>query len=138
MVGMKRLYDNLISQHFQHYKQMLFLAGPRQVGKTTISLTAKASTNQLTYLNWDNQDHRKIIMEGPTAVADLAGSKKIQAKKPIVIFDEIHKYRQWKTFLKGFFDTYRDILNIIVTGSSKLDIYRTGGDSLMGRYFPYR
>lgn len=135
---MKRLYDNLISQHFQHYKQMLFLAGPRQVGKTTISLTAKTYTNQFIYLNWDNQDHRKTILKGPAAVADLTGLTKIQTKKPIVVFDEIHKYRHWKTFLKGFFDTYRDVLNIIVTGSSKLDIYRTGGDSLMGRYFPYR
>lgn len=138
IVSMRRVYENVINQHFQHYKQMLFLAGPRQVGKTTISLAAKSLTHQVTYLNWDNQDHRQIILEGPTAVADRMALQKIQPTIPIVILDELHKYRQWKTFLKGFFDTYRDKLRIILTGSSKLDIYRTGGDSLMGRYFPYR
>jgi uncharacterized protein len=134
---MKRVYDSIIAQHFQHhhYKQMLFLAGPRQVGKTTISLSAK---DKFTYLNWDNQDHRQVILEGPTAIANFMELSKIQATLPIVVFDELQKYRQWKTLLKGFFDTYRDKLRIILTGSSKLDVYRTGGDSLMGRYFPHR
>lgn len=137
---MKRLYENLLAQHFadKHYKQMLFLAGPRQVGKTTISLSAQTLSPNLTYLNWDNQDHRKIILEGPRAVESFIGLKKIDVSKPLVIFDEIHKYRLWKTFLKGFFDTYQDKVKIIVTGSSKLDVYRTEGDSMMGRYFPYR
>ncbi|MBC8387421.1 MAG: AAA family ATPase [Actinobacteria bacterium] len=54
-----------------------------------------------------------------------------------MVFDEIHKYGKWKTFLKGFFDTYKEKIKIIVTGSSRLDIYKKGGDSLMGRYFPY-
>lgn len=138
MVGMKRLYETLITQHFEQYKQMLFLAGPRQVGKTTISLAAKQLSKEITYLNWDNQDHRQLILKGPKAVADIAGLQKIHACPPLIIFDELHKYRHWKIFLKGFFDTYRENLRIIVTGSSTLDIYRTGGDSLMGRYFPYR
>lgn len=60
------------------------------------------------------------------------------AVKPIVVFDELHKYRQWKTFLKGFFDKYSKLIQIIVTGSARLDIYKKGGDSLMGRYFLYR
>jgi predicted AAA+ superfamily ATPase len=138
MVGMKRIYETLLKQHFRQYKQMLFLAGPRQVGKTTISLTAKRLTAQLVYLNWDNQDHKKIILKGPAAVADFIGLEKLRDRIPIVVFDELHKYRQWKSFLKGFFDTYGDKVHVIVTGSSKLDIYRVGGDSLMGRYFPYR
>lgn len=138
IVGMKRIYETLIAQQIKQYKQMLFLAGPRQVGKTTISLSVKTLTNRLTYLNWDNQDHRKIILGGPSAVADFMGLKKIQSTLPILVLDELHKYRQWKDFLKGFFDTYQDQLRIIVTGSLKLDVYRVGGDSLMGRYFPYR
>jgi predicted AAA+ superfamily ATPase len=56
-----------------------------------------------------------------------------------IIFDEIHKYPHWKNFLKGFFDTHeKQGLNIVVTGSARLDVYRKGADSLMGRYFPYR
>jgi hypothetical protein len=117
---------------------MLFLAGPRQVGKTTLSLSAQAWTEQFNYLNWDNQDHRQLILRGPTTVADFIGLRKIHASMPLIVFDELHKYRLWKTFLKGFFDTYKEKTHILVTGSSKLDVYRTGGDSMMGRYFPYR
>lgn len=57
---------------------------------------------------------------------------------PVVLFDELHKYRRWKQLLKGFFDTYSDRVRIIVTGSSRMDVYRRGGDSLMGRYFLFR
>ena len=135
---MRRIYEAVIKKHFEHYKQMLFLAGPRQVGKTTISLFAKKLSQYFIYLNWDNQDHRQMILKGPTAVANIIQLEKAKTTTPIAVFDELHKYRQWKTFLKGFFDTYREQLRIIVTGSSKLDIYRTSGDSLMGRYFPYR
>ncbi len=117
---------------------MLFLAGPRQVGKTTIGMFAETLTDRLTYLNWDNQDHRQLILAGPAAIVAFAQITKLHAKTPIIVFDELHKYRQWKTLLKGFFDTYHREFNILVTGSSKLDVYRTGGDSLMGRYFPYR
>jgi predicted AAA+ superfamily ATPase len=56
----------------------------------------------------------------------------------VVLFDELHKYRGWKQLLKGFFDTYSDQVRIVVTGSSRMDIYRRGGDSLMGRYFLFR
>jgi hypothetical protein len=55
-----------------------------------------------------------------------------------VVFDEVHKYRHWKRFLKGFFDTYEKYVRIIVTGSARLDVYKRGGDSMMGRYFLYR
>jgi len=99
---------------------------------------AKEFTSQFAYLNWDNLDHRKIILKGVNSVADFAGLHKLTAEMPIVVFDEIHKYGKWKTFLKGFFDTYKGKVKIIVTGSSRLDVYKKGGDSLMGRYFPYR
>lgn len=135
---MERIYETIIKQHLSEDQQMLFLAGPRQVGKTTIAQTTETLVEHYTYLNWDNQDHRTLIIQGPTSVANHMGMQKSKAVKPIIIFDEIHKYAKWKTFLKGFFDTYKNNLHIIVTGSSKLDIYRKGGDSLMGRYFPYR
>lgn len=135
---MKRIYTSIIKEHFNRYQQMVFIIGPRQAGKTTVSLMAKEFTSQFSYLNWDNLDHRKIILEGPAAVAVFSGLDKLAQEIPIVVFDEIHKYGKWKTFLKGFFDTYKGRVNIIVTGSSRLDIYKKGGDSLMGRYFLYR
>ena len=135
---MKRIYSSIIKEHFTRYEQMIFLIGPRQAGKTTVSLMTKELTNQFSYLNWDNLDHRKIILEGVKSAADFSGLDKLSSQKPIIVFDEIHKYGKWKTFLKGFFDTYKGKVNIIVTGSSRLDVYKKGGDSLMGRYFPYR
>ena len=63
---------------------------------------------------------------------------RLSAGAKTTLFDELHKYPRWKQFLKGFFDTYADQVRIIVTGSSRMDVYRRGGDSLMGRYFLYR
>ena len=134
----KRIYTSVIKEHFKNHRQMIFLSGPRQAGKTTVSLMAKEFTSQFSYLNWDNLDHRKIVLEGVKSVAGFAGLDKLTLEEPIIVFDEIHKYSKWKTFLKGFFDTYKEKVKIIVTGSSRLDIYKKGGDSLMGRYFPYR
>ncbi|MBI5542501.1 MAG: AAA family ATPase [Deltaproteobacteria bacterium] len=63
------------------------------------------------------------------------GLQHLREAPPAVVFDELHKFRRWKAFLKGFFDTYADQVHVLVTGSSRLDVYRRGGDSLMGRYF---
>ena len=98
---MKRIYENVISQHFERYKQMLFLAGPRQVGKTTASLTAKKLSKYFTYLNWDNQDDRQIIINGPAAVMQIIGLNELQDFIPIIVFDKLHKYRYWKIFLRS-------------------------------------
>lgn len=135
---MERIYEQLIQEHLLNNRQMLFLAGPRQVGKTTCSLHTKEFIQHLYYLNWDNRDHQKIIITGPAAVATYLNLEKATVGLTVIIFDEIHKYSKWKNFLKGFFDTYSDLAKIIVTGSAKLDIYKKGGDSLMGRYFLYR
>ncbi|NLB69341.1 MAG: ATP-binding protein [Lentisphaerae bacterium] len=112
---------------------MVFLSGPRQVGKTTVGTDLGTH-----YLNWDNSDHRLVILNGETAVAEMAGAHKATAQRPILILDELHHYSKWKLFLKGFFDLYSRDIQIVVTGSARLDIFKRGGDSLMGRYFPYR
>ncbi|MES2274238.1 MAG: ATP-binding protein [Chlamydiota bacterium] len=136
---MKRVYEILLEEHLSNHRQMIFLSGPRQVGKTTTSLEASLFESPLHYyFNWDNEDHRALIIEGPQAVALKARLNEVQEVLPILVFDEIHKYRNWKRFLKGFFDTYEKKCRIVVTGSARLDIYKRGGDSLMGRYFLYR
>jgi predicted AAA+ superfamily ATPase len=131
----ERIYQHVIQAHFSRNRQMLFLSGPRQVGKTTSSLSL---VSQERYLNWDNEVHRALILAGPEVVARHFGILDLQDPLPLVVFDEIHKYRHWKRFLKGFFDTYEKRLRIIVTGSARLDVYKRGGDSMMGRYFLYR
>lgn len=135
---MKRLYYTLIEDHFAIDRQMVFLAGPRQVGKTTISESIANLTDDWCYFNWDIKEHKVAIAEGPQNIGRQLQLERVKKQKPIVVFDEIHKYPQWKTFLKGFFDLYKGKVHIVVTGSAKLDVYQTGGDSLMGRYFPYR
>ena len=135
---MKRLYEQLITWHFSNDQQMFFLSGPRQVGKTTISCCAKKLTDRFIYLNWDVKQDRHLIAEGGREIAKFINLESPSKHTPIIVFDEIHKYSKWKNFLKGFFDTYKGRVNIIVTGSAKLDIYQKGSDSLMGRYFAYR
>lgn len=113
---------------------MIFMVGPRQVGKTTL---CTGLTEEYGYFNWDNQDHRRLIIDGPGSIGDEIGLNQLREEPQLVIFDEIHKYSKWKEFLKGFFDVYGARSKIIVTGSSRLDIFKRGGDSLMGRYFLY-
>ncbi len=114
---------------------MAFLSGPRQVGKTTSSRTG-AGTHQ--YMNWDNQADRISISKGPDETAQHLQLHDLQETLPYVVFDEIHKYGKWKSFLKGFFDVYGDRCRVVVTGSARLNVFKYGGDSLMGRYFLYR
>lgn len=129
---MKRKYEPLLNDHFTQNNQMAFVAGPRQVGKSTSCL---AFADQPHYFNWDSEDHRRVILNGPAAVADVIGATTINT----IVFDELHKYPEWKNFLKGFYDTYaHKRFHVVVTGSSRLDLYRKGADSLMGRYFMYR
>jgi len=128
-----RLYDTLLAEHLAKQRQMAFVSGPRQVGKTT---TCRVHSD--TYIDWDNIDDRESILAGPAKLIDHYRLDRLSKKLSVVIFDELHKYPRWKQFLKGFFDTYADQLRIMVTGSSCMDVYRRGGDSLMGRYFLYR
>lgn len=109
-------------------QKMVFIGGPRQVGKTTLAqVVGKHDYPHYAYLNWDSREDRKTILDG-----------RYKGNAQLVIFDEIHKYKKWKNFVKGEFDKYRNTFAIIVTGSSRLDVYRKGGDSLMGRYHCYR
>lgn len=128
-----RFYDTVLDEHLATHRQMAFVSGPRQVGKTT---TCRNHADG--YANWDNIDDREQILRGPAKLADRLNLNRLSKTIPVALFDELHKYPRWKQFLKGFFDTYADQVRIIVTGSSRMDMYRRGGDSLMGRYFLYR
>ena len=74
---MKRIYTSVVTEHFKSNQQMLFLSGPRQAGKTTVSLMAKELTDQFSYLNWDNLDHRAIVVKGVAIGHDAGGTKLI-------------------------------------------------------------
>lgn len=133
MQRLPRIYESMVETHLSANRQIAILTGPRQVGKTTL-----CRQDERYYFNWDNIDHRQKILSGPQAIARACELDRPRAKAPILIFDELHKFGKWKDYLKGFFDTYEHQCRIVVTGSAKLDFFRKGGDSLMGRYFPYR
>ena len=135
---MKRIYEAVILDHIKLYRQMLFIMGPRQVGKTTTTYNVGELWKNFTYYNWDKDEDREIILSGASAIAQQAKLENLAKKAPLLIFDEIHKFKKWKLFLKGLYDSYPNQAHILATGSAKLNVYRRGGDSLMGRYFPFR
>lgn len=123
---MKRYVEPFVYQDLT--KKMVFMGGPRQVGKTTLSksLCHDKFANG-TYLNWDNDEDRHAILH-----------KQWLETSPLIIFDELHKYPRWKQWMKGVYDTKPAHQQYMVTGSARLDVYRRGGDSLMGRYHYWR
>jgi len=135
---MERYYNTLIQKELNSNRQMILLSGPRQVGKTTLAKKILADKQQEHYLNWDDVNHRELILSGSDAIINALGLDQMQTKKPTIVFDELHKYKNWKNFLKGFFDRFENEVNILVTGSARMDVFKKGGDSLMGRYFNYR
>ena len=108
-------------------RKIVFIVGPRQVGKTWLALEIGKRFNNTTYLNYDSFEDRQIIKE----------ESWLQSTE-LLILDELHKMPGWKNYLKGVFDTKPENLKILVTGSARLDILRQTGDSLAGRFFTHR
>lgn len=139
----RTLTDTLAGQ-FRDGPQMALVAGPRQVGKTTACLSfagadATGSSHAgVRYFNGDDEEARRTILAGSSAVAEAARLATLAERPPVLVFDELHKYPRWKSFLKGFHDVHRSRCRVIVTGSSRLDVHRRGGDSPTGRYFLHR
>ena len=128
---MARFYKRYLSQFIQQdlKQKMVFLGGPRQVGKTTLaqSLINNYKDGHPAYLNWDSDlDRRKIR------------NREWPKSEKLIILDEIHKFKSWRNFIKGLYDTLKNSHSFLVTGSARLDHFRKGGDSLLGRYYYYR
>lgn len=135
---MHRFYQQVILNHFAHHEQMLFIAGPRQVGKTTLAKSLSTHFEHFFYFNFDIEEDRLLITQGERAILEKIRFYEIRKQKPFIVFDELHKYKHWKQFLKGFYDHLKSKIHILVTGSAKLTIFQKGGDSLMGRYLLFR
>lgn len=119
---MKRELEPYIKQDLS--KKIVLLTGPRQCGKTTLAKQLYASFD---YLNFDSAEHRLALKE-----------KSWDRQKKLIIFDELHKMRGWKRWLKGIYDTEGIPPELLVTGSARLELYKKMGDSLAGRYFQFR
>lgn len=110
-------------------KKMVFLGGPRQVGKTTLaqSLIPNYRDGHPAYLNWDSELDRNKIRK-----------REWPRTERLIVLDEIHKLKTWRNVVKGFYDTLKHTHTFLITGSARLDHLRKGGDSLLGRYHYYR
>jgi len=121
---MKRYLYNYIKSDLT--KKMVILTGPRQIGKTFLAKQLLSEFQRPQYLNYDSVDDRRILL-----------TRSWPLNTDFLVFDEIHKMRDWKSSLKGIFDTRPDSQAILITGSARLDTFRQSGESLAGRYFHY-
>jgi len=122
---MKRAQESRIIKDIS--RKMVFITGPRQVGKTFLAREIGKTIQHSVYLNYDSFEDRDIIKKA-----------KWLPETELLILDELHKMKGWKNYLKGIYDTKPDILKIIVTGSARLDFLRQSGDSMAGRFFAHR
>jgi len=113
------------------------VSGPRQVGKTTLARNIRGKQEAF-YFNWDDFDDRELLLQGTKAIAQHMGLDRLREHPPLLILDEVHKFAKWKQLVKGLYDKYQGQCHILITGSARMDVYKKGGDSLMGRYFNYR
>lgn len=122
---MKRYLDAQVRQDLK--TKMVVLTGPRQVGKTTLSRQLVGEQAAAQYLNYDVAAHRAVML-----------AQSWRASAPLLVLDEIHKMRDWKSWLKGVADGRAPDQQLLVTGSARMDTFRQSGESLAGRYFRLR
>ncbi len=121
---MNRYYQDLLAKELVENRQMAFVSGARQVGKTTLSQQIAQQFEVSNYLNWDNIEHRQLILGDNKMLVEYLGLNQLRTVFPLLILDEIHKFSQWKQFLKGLFDQFSGKIAILVTGSARMDIFR--------------
>ena len=140
MSMLERTTLGIIREIIEQYNKMAFVSGPRQVGKTTLAKRYQEQFEPSLYLNWDIPTHQKRILTDPL----FFKKENRDPRKPLlVIFDEIPRICAMKNYLKGIYDRGKDEFRFLITGSGRLDLFKKGGDSLLGRYFsvplfPYR
>jgi predicted AAA+ superfamily ATPase len=116
-------------------KHMILLSGPRQSGKTTLGKMIASGFKNSLYFNWDAPHNKSQLIDNPYFFEAVP---RRDSSLPIILLDEIHKFRRWKNYLKGVYDTFHESYMFLVMGSGRMDIYQRGGDSLAGRYLQFR
>ncbi|MBP9682615.1 MAG: ATP-binding protein [Bacteriovorax sp.] len=122
------MYNRYLSKAIKEFlnKKIIFLTGPRQVGKTTLS--KNIFLNETAYYNYDIRKDISVFK-----------MQEWDKDQKLVVFDEIHKMKNWKLWLKGLYDEgHLKRQAILVTGSARLNVSKKMGDSLAGRFFSYR
>jgi len=75
---MDRYVSDIIRKDLE--RKMVFISGPRQVGKTTLAKKFLAE-DQAGYLSWDVPEGREAILRRNFPNTD------------VMVFDELHKFR---------------------------------------------
>lgn len=116
--------------------KMIFIAGPRQSGKSTLleHFLNQKKCSSLLY-NWDTPRVKALYRDDPTFLESDARLLKKGTKDVWVALDEIHKRTKWKDILKGYYDQFYKDFRFVISGSARLDLFRKTGDALIGRYF---
>ncbi len=130
MIERARYLD--IWNELEPHRQMVFISGPRQAGKTTLTEQIRARFANSLYINWDESEHRRLLVSNPHFYEEI---DRVDTSRPLVVLDELHKYPDWKNYLKGMYDRDSHHFKFLVSGSGRLDDFQKGGDSLAGRYF---
>ncbi len=131
-VMLDRLLYRNIWRELTREKRMVFLAGARRVGKTTLGEMIGHSYPNHVYMNWEIPENRTRLIRNP---AFFEEAERRDESTPFVMFDEINRHRGWRRYLKGAFDRVEGDYQFLVAGSSRLDYPQRRGDSLAGRYY---
>lgn len=122
---MKRYIFKYIQEDLK--SKMVFIGGPRQCGKTYLAKEIlRVFKSEKNYFNWDSVEGKKNILSSRWS------------DQRLIALDEIHKFAKWKSFVKGLYDTEKENHQFLITGSARLDLYKKGGDSMLGRYHYWR
>lgn len=128
-MNIQRHIDDKIAQHFNKYRQILLLMGPRQIGKTTI---LKKIFPRAKYFLLDEDPVRKIF-----ETYDSNVYKQNLSDDECIILDEIHLLSDPGRVAKIIYDLLPN-KKLIVTGSSSFNIKHKTTESLAGRKIDYR
>lgn len=137
MVKSRYLQSTINSLSLARHK-MAFISGPRQCGKTTLAKNMLRQAKDGAYFNWDEKQFRQAWTKHPLGLIQQVLNDHQSNKTPLIVLDEIHKSKGWKQNIKGVYDSIEQDIDIVVTGSAKLNVYRRGSDSLLGRYYHFR
>lgn len=109
--------------------KVLILVGARQVGKTTLTrhLLERYPTDSVLTLNGDNLEAQRLSkLSAPEIDALFSGHA-------CVLIDEAHKINRIGDIVKALVDTYGDQMQLILTGSSTINLIDKTSEPLTGR-----
>ncbi|MBW2368674.1 MAG: ATP-binding protein [Deltaproteobacteria bacterium] len=129
-----RDYYKKIWIDFNAEKPLILVSGPRQAGKTTFVEDIASDEPVSLVFNYDIPENKVRIIETPTFFQEV---DRIKGTTPLIVLDEIHKYSEWKNYLKGIYDGFSKEFRFLVTGSGRLDLSQKRGDSLAGRFLHF-